>query len=277
MQYNLNLYLFVIFQIILISSCNREVIDFEDRITGFSTISESKDLIIEDILPKRIRVLFNPQDTSNVWDYVFHYDSKKQKLLNITLGETYVYRTFTYQENEIKMKENNTDPLWEVHLRNSKIDSITLSPTTTYFFPRHFYYDDSNNLVKIKSRYDSSFYSYSNGNMVRQVNYNSVWPYKNSVRNFEYYDSIIVPLNNRFYPLSEWDQLLPNISYDAIGYLNVFGNQNHNLLKMRVGNFFDLGTLNDTIYYKWEIKNSRIMQLDVVRNNQVWQKVYYEY
>jgi hypothetical protein len=247
---------------IVFFGCNKGVIDFEDF---DATINIDSNIIKKEIYidsSKPIKIIFYPYfyfDTSVIYPYNFIYKKSNNKIDSMSIGLS-PYLKFYYFPYFIKFRKFiSGNPIHVAHISNSHIDSILTVGTLS------FYYDESNNLVKEKKLNDSVIYKYFNGNLSESIHRDALFKYV-------YYDSIYLNITAGFFPSKVLDGLA-----DEFDYLEIKGNRNRNLLKYKIK--YNLNSLNpvETLNYVWVIDKNKIIELNILKEKKVWQKVKYEY
>ncbi len=270
----------IIPSLILTYSCNKGVIDFEDRkdkdnLDTTQIVTSNPSFCIDNVKPVEMKYYpYYGTDSTNIWDYRFHFKINGD-IDTIYLGN-YPIKYFIYELNSISLVTiNGGDDTKKAYLSNSRVDSIWTVSDNLHYYTNIYKYDIMNNLIKMSNNRDSNFYQYANGNMSDNQHYSGAMNIFNNIyRHYDYYDTIMND-NSWFFPFSDYD------SYAGTGsgyfeLLNRFGNHNLNLLKSRILTS-DGVVATDTLKYLWTIIDARITELKIIRFDKVWEKVVYSY
>lgn len=254
-------YLISFIIITILTSCNKEVMDFEDfPADAFGP------LIIENPRPYKFEYYRDSTDQSLNESYITTTDSNSQ-IKYITYNNQ-ILRTLTYFQDSIIL--NDQESLVKATLENNKI--INLSK-----FNDQFEYNSQNQLIRRSNHYTLTTYTYKN-NEVDSLLHIHV---QNSMEadyviEFEYYNDTIVTKNIQYFPFTGYNSYSLFLRSFDFGLLNIFGKQGQKLLKsITQTNLWN--NYKTKFEYTWIIENNRIVECVTRFRNRISERCKYYY
>jgi hypothetical protein len=233
------------------SACNREAREYNASLNFHSQIDTDYSIIIlRDDLPSQCDLTL--QNGSAYTSYFF-YDSTKSWLEKINNND--LISTFLYYPDSIKLKVENLAKDSLVAILQNKRVQFLLNQNT------RFRYDSNGYLIDRVNSYDSTHFTYSNGNLIKKVQWLSFMN-MTYFTDYYYYDSIFIHGNASFFLLESYLPETGGTSDGELRYLDIFGHCSKNLPRLiRVSR----GNIPDTtdFSYKWDIKNERIEKMEI--------------
>jgi hypothetical protein len=265
-------YYLIFWGLLVALSCNKEVIDLEDGngIVKLDSVSDTN-IIISKTKPKGMDVYnYNyPEDSLRFNHVGFNFDQMTNNLNSIISGVS-VFYNFFYFKDSIILASLAGDSSFAI-LKNNK---ITKMPG---YWITYYEYDSSGNLFRRYNSYDSITYSYENGNLKEQIEYQSILG-PTIKTEYEYYDSLKILSNACFFPFKGYE----SSSTVAVGsdglfrFLDIFGASNNNLIKSAtITN--SQNNIPIKFDYTWSIQDSLIHILRISAYGTTTRKFVYSY
>ena len=264
----------------LLLSCNKSVVDFEDKMATHPIVEgvDHCNLIsISGTFPKIInsRDISIQNDTAKMISQIFSYAQYAPILYNIGFSHNELYNhLFDYSNHRIQLSiQNGVDRFMLVaYLNNNKNVEKIVSGGDTSFFE----YDAAGYLVNQRATFTNTNRFYRNGNLDSLHTFSTIAGPEDVSLKFTYYDSVEFTRNQGFFPFFGDHIQMGNFysNIHSFGYLDIFGKGSKNLLKSIDYHYFE-GTQH--VDYEWKLSGNIIVLLNVKSDGNVRQLVEYYY